>query len=120
MTEGREVGTVADVKSYFTIGRNAAYDLMEVAPWARKVGGQWRVDLRGMRLVVDLAQFQRQGRLGDLELEILIQRVGQLRLQPILNVVMLTRIHRHFVLVFVIRPGTGRADFPWPCRLKLL
>ena len=54
MTDEHEVGTIHDVKDYFRIGRNAAYDLLEKVslesvPWARKVGGQWRVDLAGMR-----------------------------------------------------------------------
>jgi hypothetical protein len=50
----REVGGIGDVRSYFNVGRNAAYDLCEKVsksshPWAKKLGGVWKVNLSGMR-----------------------------------------------------------------------
>jgi hypothetical protein len=45
-----EIGDVDDVKAFFKISKNPAYTLMgSGVPWARKIGGQYRVNLPAMR-----------------------------------------------------------------------
>jgi hypothetical protein len=58
MTSERRYGDVKDVKSYFGIGRESAYDLCRAHPWAEKFAGKWIVNLARMR---EWGDFGRQG-----------------------------------------------------------
>jgi hypothetical protein len=50
MTDEHEIGCRDDVQAFFKIGKNAAYALMASGvPWARKIGGQFRVNIPAMR-----------------------------------------------------------------------